>query len=54
MISTAANRGKASWTIVDGPFNHENLIGFFEALVAQGKCAGKELFLILDNLGVHH
>ena len=26
----------------------------FEALVADGKRAGKKVFLILDNLGVHH
>ena len=54
MISTVANRGNVSWTIVDGPFNHEKLIEFFEALVAEGKRAGKEVFLILDNLGLHH
>ena len=31
--------------------NHERLIAFFEALV---KDAGCKVFLILDNLGVHH
>lgn len=40
--------------IPDGAFNHEKLIEFFEALVTDGKRAGKKVFLILDNLGVHH
>ena len=51
MISTVTNQGKASWMIIDGNFNHVRLIGFFEALVRQ---AGRKVFLILDNLGVHH
>ncbi|MCS6764729.1 MAG: IS630 family transposase [Candidatus Protistobacter heckmanni] len=54
MISTVTNQGKASWMIIDGAFNHEKLIEFFEALVADGKRAGKKVFLILDNLSVHH
>ena len=54
MISTVTNQGNASWMIVDGVFNHERLIEFFEALVADGQRAGKKVFLILDNLGVHH
>ena len=54
MISSVTNHGKASWMIVDGAFNHERLIEFFEALVADGQRAGKKVFLILNNLGVHH
>lgn len=54
MISTVTNQGNASWMIVDGVFNHERLIEFFEALVADGQRAGKKVLLILDNLGVHH
>lgn len=54
MISTVTNRGKASWMIVDGNFNHERLIEFFEALVKDSKRSRKKVFLILDNLGVHH
>lgn len=54
MISTVTNQGKASWMIVDGAFNHEKLIEFFEALVADAQRAGKKVFLILDNLSVHH
>lgn len=51
MISTVTNQGKSSWMIIDGNFNHVRLIEFFEALIKQ---AGRKVFLILDNLGVHH
>lgn len=51
MISTVTNQGKARWMIIDGAFNHERLIEFFEALVKE---ADRKVFLILDNLGVHH
>ena len=51
MIATVTNQGKARWMIIDGAFNHEKLIEFFESLI---KDAGKKIFLILDNLGVHH
>jgi hypothetical protein len=51
MISTVTNQGKTSWMIVDGNFNHVRLIEFFEALIRQ---AGRKVFLVLDNLGVHH
>lgn len=51
MISTVTNQGKASWMIVEGNFNHLRLIEFFEALVKQ---VGRKVFLVLDNLGVHH
>lgn len=54
MISTVTNQGKASWMIVDGAFNHEKLIEFLQALVVDGQRVGKKVFLILDNLGVHH
>lgn len=54
MISTVTNQGKASWMIVDGAFNHERLIEFLAALVKDGRRARKKIFLILDNLGVHH
>ena len=37
--------------ILDGNFNHLRLIEFFEALIQQ---AGRKVFLVLDNLGVHH
>ena len=51
MISTVTNHGKTSWMIIDGNFNHLRLIEFFEALVKQ---AGRKVFLVLDNLNVHH
>lgn len=51
MIATVTNQGKARWMIIDGTFNHERLIEFFESLV---KDTGKKTFLILDNLRVHH
>jgi len=51
MISTVTNQGKTSWMIIDGNFNHLRLIEFFEALLQQ---AGRKVFLILDNLGVHY
>jgi transposase len=51
MIATVTNQGKARWMIIDGAFNHERLIEFFESLV---KDTDKKVFLILDNLGVHH
>ncbi len=51
MISTVTNQGKARWMIIDGAFNSDRLIEFFEALI---KDAPRKVFLILDNLGVHH
>ena len=51
MISTVTNQGKTSWMIIDGNFSHLRLVEFFEALVKQ---AGRKVFLVLDNLGVHH
>ena len=50
-IASVTNQGKARWMIIDGAFNHERLIEFFEALV---KDAGCKVLLILDNLSVHH
>ncbi len=51
MISTVTNQGKTRWMIIDEAFNSDKLIAFLEALV---KDAGKKVFLILDNLRVHH
>lgn len=51
MIASVTNQGKARWMIIDGAFHHEKLIEFFEALIRD---AGRKVFLILDNLGVHH
>lgn len=54
MISTVTNQGRANWMIIDGAFNHERLIEFLQALVRDGKRRSKKVFLVLDNLGVHH
>ena len=51
MISTVTNRGKCRWMIIDGAFNSDRLIDFMGLLV---KDAGRKVFLILDNLRVHH
>ena len=52
MIATVTNQGKARWMIIDDAFNSDRLIEFLGALI---KDAGKKkLFLILDNLRVHH
>lgn len=51
MISTVTNRGMARWMIIDDVFNADRLIEFFEALI---KDIHGKIFLILDNLRVHH
>jgi transposase len=51
MIATVTNRGRAQWMIIDDAFDAERLIEFLQALI---KDAGRKVFLILDNLRVHH
>ena len=51
MIATVTNQGKAQWMIIDDTFDSEKRIEFLQALI---KDAGKKVFLILDNLRVHH
>ena len=51
MISTVTNQGKTCWMIVDDAFNSDKLIEFLAALI---KDSDKKIFLILDNLRVHH
>ena len=51
MIATVTNQGKTRWMIIDEAFNSDKLIQFLEALVQD---AAKKVFLILDNLRVHH
>ena len=51
MIATVTNQGKTRWMIIDEAFNSDKLIEFLEALI---KDAEKKVFLILDNLRVHH
>ena len=51
MIASVTNQGKTRWMIIDEAFDAEKLIEFLQALI---KDAGKKVFLILDNLRVHH
>ena len=51
MIATVTNQGKTRWMIIDDAFDAEKLIEFLQALI---KDAGRKVFLILDNLRVHH
>jgi len=51
MIATVTNQGKARWMIIDEAFNSDKLIEFLGALI---KDSGRKVFLILDNLRVHH
>ncbi len=51
MIATVNNQGKTRWMIIDDCFDAEKLIEFLASLI---KDVGKKVFLILDDLGVHH
>jgi transposase len=51
MISTVTNQGKTRWMIVEDAFNSDKLIEFLEALIKE---AGRKVFLVLDDLRVHH
>ncbi|MCL2021268.1 MAG: IS630 family transposase, partial [Betaproteobacteria bacterium] len=51
MISTVTNQGKMRWMMIEEAFNSDKLIEFLEALI---KDADRKVFLILDNLRVHH
>jgi transposase len=51
LISTVTNQGKIRFMTFSGGMNSQLLIGFMKRLV---KDAGRKVFLILDNLRVHH
>jgi transposase len=51
IISTVTNKGQMRWRIFDGALNSTILIDFFKRLIKGQK---KKVFLILDNLRVHH
>lgn len=51
VISSVTNQGKVRWKIFEGALNAALLIDFFERLV---KDTDRKVFLILDNLKVHH
>ena len=51
MIATVTNQGKTRWMIIEAAFDADKLIEFLTALVRD---MDKKVFLILDNLRVHH
>ena len=51
MISTVTNQGKVEFMVYSGSMNSDRLIEFLEQLI-KGK--EQKLYLILDNLRVHH
>ena len=51
MISTVTNQGKVEFMIYSGSMNADRLIEFMQQLI-KGK--DRKIFLILDNLRVHH
>lgn len=51
MISAISNQGKVRFQIYDGRMNAAQLIDFMKRLI---KAANRKVFLILDNLRVHH
>jgi transposase len=51
IISTVTNKGQMRWKIFNGALNADILIDFLRRLI---KGAPKKVFLILDNLRVHH
>lgn len=51
MFSTVSNRGKLRFTIFPGALNADRLVDFLKRLVRD---ATRKIFLILDNLRVHH
>jgi len=51
MIATVSIKGEKRWMIIDEAFKPEKLIEFLEALIKDTK---KKVFMILNNLRVHH
>lgn len=51
LISTVTNKGEMRWRIFSGALNAKILIDFLKRLTRK---ADRKLFLILDNLRVHH
>ena len=51
MISAISNNGKLHFLLYSEAIDADRLIGFMEKLVHD---AGRKIFLILDNLRVHH
>jgi len=51
MVSAITNKGKVSWMIVEGAVNSDRFIEFLNRIILG---AERKVFLILDNLRVHH
>ena len=51
MISAVSSQGKVRFMIYQDTMNQQRLIRFLERLV---RSSGRKVFLILDNLKVHH
>jgi len=51
VISTVTNKGQMRWKVFSGALNARVLIGFMKRLVHGRE---KRIFLVLDNLRVHH
>jgi transposase len=51
MMSAITNKGKVYWMIVDGAVNIDKFLEFLKGLI---KNRHRKIFLILDNLKVHH
>lgn len=51
MISAITQQGLVRFAFHEGAINSERFIAFLEALIAD---AGRKVFLIVDNLKVHH
>ena len=51
VISTVTNKGEMRWKIFSGALNAKLLLDFLKRLTRK---AGRKLFLILDNLRLHH
>jgi len=52
VMSAVRNRGSSRWMVYKGALNAALLIRFLERLVRSTK--GRKVYLILDNLRVHH
>lgn len=51
MVSGITNRGRVHWMLFDGTIYAEKFIEFMEGLTKDAK---SKVFLILDDLRVHH
>jgi hypothetical protein len=51
LISMVTNQGKVRWMVFGGALNAKILIRFCKRLI---QAAQRKVFLILDNLRVHH